>query len=174
MIILEGLENTTLLIRQTRGLDKRKLEQHSKFVKKLNDDLNRMIDDPSRQSVPFRRFLIEDSFRLAALIYISGVSKKFPDWQSGCDRFIRHLEPKLIDTTKGWGQCIELILKLLMAGGNVHSEENAYYVLQLMDFFITLSWSDWKIARDTLLDFLLHDEICQGALQDFWLRKKGV
>jgi hypothetical protein len=118
--------------------------------------------------------LIEDCFRLAALIYISGVPKNFSDWRSGCDRFIRHLEPKLIDTTKSWGECIKLILKLLVAGGSVHSDEIAYYVLQLMDLFITLSWSDWKLARDTLLNFLLHDEICEGATQDFWVRKKGV
>jgi len=174
MIILEGLENTTALIRPSRGLDKRRLEQHSKFVTKLNDELNRMTDNPSRQSVPFRRFLIEDSFRLAALIYISGVSKKFPDWQGGCDKLIHHLHPKLIDTTKSWGQCIELILKVLMAGGNVHSEEIALYVLQLMEYFITLSWGDWKLARDLLLDFLLHDKICGGALQDFWRQKQGV
>jgi hypothetical protein len=47
MIILDELENTTSLIRPTHGLAKGKLEQHSKFVKKINNELNRMIDDPS-------------------------------------------------------------------------------------------------------------------------------
>jgi hypothetical protein len=61
-----------------------------------------------------------------------------------------------------------------MDGGNVHSEENVYYVLQLMDFFITLSWSDWKIARDTLLDFLLMMRFVPGNCKIFGYGKGGL
>lgn len=162
MIILDELQHTPSIIRT------------SKFVIRLNEELGRMIDDSSKQSVPFRRFLIEDSFRLAALIYISGLSTKETEGQSEREIFLQRLQLKLFDSTKGWGHHIALIVKLLMEGGDVNSEENVYNVLQLMDFFITLSWRHWKLTRDTLLYFFLHDEKCAGPLQEFWVLKTGM
>jgi len=88
--------------------------------------------------------------------------------------FLQHLQMKLIDASTDWGHSVEMILRLLMGGGRVHSSENIYYVMQLMDLAVTMNWSAWKFVRDALLDYLLHAEICAGVHQDLWLCRMDI
>jgi hypothetical protein len=172
MIILEFLSNATALIIDPSN--KERHQQHSGFVQKLNDDLIQMLSPPPKCTTPFRRFLIEDSFRLAALIYLSIVPKVVIGGQLDCQVLLEHIQLKLIDSSTDWGGTIEMILKFLVAGVNVHSQPNVYYVVQLMDLLLPLDWSAWKFVRDTLLDFLLHAEVCSGVHQDLWLCRTDI
>jgi hypothetical protein len=172
MIILEGLRNATALIVDLSN--KERHQQHYNFVQKINHDLIQLLSPPPKCTTPFRRFLIEDSFRLSALIYLSIVPKVVIGGQIDCEVVLEHVRPKLIDSSTDWGGTIEMILKLLIAGGNVHSQSNVYYVVQLMDLLLPLDWSAWKFVRDTLLDFLLHAEICSGVHQDLWLCRMDI
>jgi hypothetical protein len=166
-IILEGLRNATALI--IDPTNKERHQQHSGFVQKINHDLIQLLSPPPKCTTPFRRFLIEDSFRLTALIYLSIVPKVVIGGQINCEVVLEHVRLKLIDSSTDWGGTIEMILKLLIAGGNVRSQQNVYYVVQLMDLLLPLNWSVWKFVRNTLLDFLLHAEVCSGVHQDLWL-----
>jgi hypothetical protein len=167
MIILEGLRNATALI--IDPTNKERHQQHYNFVQKINHDLIQLLSPPPKCTTPFRRFLIEDSFRLTALIYLSIVPKVVIGGQINCEVVLEHVRLKLIDSSTDWGGTIEMILKLLIAGGNVRSQQNVYYVVQLMDLLLPLNWSVWKFVRNTLLDFLLHAEVCSGVHQDLWL-----
>jgi hypothetical protein len=172
MIILEGLRNATALIVDPSNRERH--QQHSGFMQKINDDLIQILSPPPKCTTPFRRFLIEDSFRLATLIYLSIIPKVVIGRQIDCEVLLEHIRLKLIDSSTDWGGTIEMILKLLVAGGDVHSQPNVYYVVQLMDLLLPLDWSAWKLVRDTLLDFLLHAEICSGVHQDLWLYRIDI
>jgi len=172
MIILEELRNATALI--VDPLNKERHQQHFGFVQKINDDLIQMLSPPPKCTTPFRRFLIEDSFRLCALIYLSIAPKVVIGIQIDSEALLDHIRLKLIDPSTDWGGTIEMILKLLVAGGKVHSQQNVYYVTQLMDLLLPLDWSAWKFVRDTLLDFLLHAEVCSGIHQDLWLCRMDI
>jgi hypothetical protein len=167
IIILEGLCNATALI--VDPTDKERQQQHSCFVQKINENLIQILTRPPKYTTPFRRFLIEDSFRLCALIYLSIVPKVVIGGQIDCEVLLEHIRLKLIDPSTDWGGTIEMILKLLIAREDVHSQLNVYYVARLMDLLLPLDWSAWKFVRDTLLDFLLHAEVCSGVHQDLWL-----
>jgi hypothetical protein len=172
MIILEGLRNATALIIDPSN--KERHQQHSSFVQKIDGDLIQILSPLPKCTTPFRRFLIEHSFRLAALIYLSIAPKVVIGGQIDCEVLLEHIRVKLIDPSTDWGGTIEMILKLLMAGGNVHSQTNVYYVVQLMDLLLLLDWSAWKFVRDTLLDFLLQAEVCSGVHQDLWLCRMDI
>lgn len=174
MIILEGLENATQLTQIEAASDSERLEKHTTFLQHVNDDLLRTLSLPAKTTNVFRRFLIEDSFRLAALIYLSGIVHCIRDGVLDCELFLQHLHLKVLDASTDWGQSIEMILRLLMGGGRVHSQENVYYVMQLMDFSVTMNWSAWKFVRDALLDYLLHAEICAGVHQSLWLCRMDI
>jgi hypothetical protein len=172
MIILEALLNATTLIIDPSN--KKRHQQHSAFVQKINDDLILLLSPSPKTTIPFRRFLIEHCFRLAALIYLSIVPKVVIGGQIDCEAFLEPVRLNLIDSSTDWGGIIEMILKLLISGGNVHSQKNVYFVVQLMDILLPLDWSAWKFVRETLLDFLLHDEVCSGVHQDLWLCRMGI
>lgn len=167
MIILNGIETSTALILDPSN-QFRELE-HSRFVKEVNNDLVRVLSPHIRRETPFRRMLIEDSYRLAALIYISTLPKMLENGKMSCETVLQQLQPKLVDSSTDWGHTIEMILRHLTGRVKVESQENIYYVLQLMDFSLPLDWSAWKFVRDLLLDFLLHAEVCSGVHQDLWL-----
>ncbi|KAG4432121.1 hypothetical protein IFR05_012395 [Cadophora sp. M221] len=173
MIILEGLENATQLAQEIPQ-DPEKLQKHTSFLKNIDDDLLRTLALPSKTTNVFRRFLIEDSFRLAALIYLSGITHCLVEGVLNCDLFLNHLHMKVLDASADWGHSIGMILRLLMGGGRVHSQENVYYVMQLMDLAVIMNWSAWKFVRDTLLDYLLHAEICAGVHQSLWLCRMDI
>jgi hypothetical protein len=150
LILLDGLENAASVIR-LHSMDKSKL-QYTKFVAKLNSDLIRILTKTSERTTPFRRLFIEDSFRIACLIYISAICKNHEDWETLSDFIVQRLKTLPIGISVDWGYWIEMILRLLMSGGKVRSQMTIHYVVQLMEFFVTLTWSDWKRARDALLD----------------------
>lgn len=91
-----------------------------------------------------------------------------------CDLFLSHLHLNVLDASTDWGQSIGMILRLLMGGGRVHSQENVCYVMQLMDFAVTMNWATWKFVRDTLLVYSLHAEICAGIHQSLWLCRMDI
>ncbi|PVH82311.1 hypothetical protein DL98DRAFT_143460 [Cadophora sp. DSE1049] len=174
MIILDGLENATLLTQEGLPDDPEQLQKYTIFLQHINDDLLRTLALPSKTTNVFRRFLIEDSFRLAALIYLSGITNCLVGGVLNCELFLSHLHLKILDPSTDWGHSIGMILRLLMGGGRVHSQENVYYVMQLMDMSVTMNWSAWKFVRDTLLDYLLHAEVCTGLHQSLWLCRMDI
>lgn len=174
IMLLEGLENATALCQITPSIDKKRLKNHTNFVRKLNEDLIRILSRQTRQTTPFRRFLIEDSFRLVALIYISALCKDLPNWTDHCDNFVDAVKLELIPDTGDWGKVVLKILQSLMARRDVHEKENVDLVVQLMDIAVPLDWSAWLRIRDRLRKFLLEEEVCAGKYQDLWLGRVSV
>ncbi len=174
MIILESLGNATLLFRDPAHVKSKLQQELNTFANQLNDDLTRILAPIPRCTTPFRRFLIEDSFRLAALIYISAMSKGFPNWGAGCEKVLELVTSELLDNTSDWSHTVQMIFHLLVTGGKTHSQENIYYVLQLMDIFVTLDWDACKTIRDRLQDYLLYAKICAGKYQDLWLCRVDI
>jgi len=173
MILIGGLENATSLIR-LQTMEKSKLQRYTDFVAKLNSDLIRILSKPSKKTTPFRRFLIEDSFRIASLIYISAICKNYDDWNIQSDATILKLKKTLLDASQNWAYLIEMLLSLLMSGGKAQSQKTAHYVEQLMKVFVPLDWSKWKKIRDTLLNHFLSADLCLGPLQDLWLCRTAL
>lgn len=169
MIVLEGLQNTTALVRSPSKGTAEMMNEHSRFSQTINDDLLRISSMPEMRNNVYRRFMIEDCFRIAALIYLSTVAKFAKDGQIESEPLLQHLRSKLIDTSTDWAHPVEMILRLLLGGGKVHSQESVYYVLLLMDISITLDWDCWKNIRDRLREYFLHAGICAGVHQSLWL-----
>ncbi|PVH77910.1 hypothetical protein DL98DRAFT_573470 [Cadophora sp. DSE1049] len=167
MILLGNLENATTLIR-TKSMDRARLEQHTSFVAKLNSDLIRILSLPTSQTTPFRRFLIEDSFRIACLIYISAICRGYDDWEFQTNITIDELKATLLDDSEAWSVPTEMLLRFLLGGGKAQSQRTVHYVEQLMKMFISLDWNQWKCVKDTLLSYFLSAEMCAGPLQDLW------
>ena len=169
MTVLEGLENATALVRSPSTRTAEMMNEHNKFNQTINDDLLRNSSLSGRRINLCRRFLIEDCYRLAALIYISAIAKFVKGTQIESECLMRHLRSGLIDPATDWAFPVEMVLRLLLGGGMVHSQANVYYVLQLMDISTTLDWDAWKAIRDTLGEYFLHADICAGGHQSFWL-----
>lgn len=167
MILLGNLENATTLIR-TKSMDRAKLEQHTAFVAKLNSDLMRILSPPTSQTTPFRRFLIEDSFRIACLIYISAICRGYDGWDLQTNITIDELKGSLLDDSQAWSAPTEMLLRFLLGGGKAQSQRTVHYVEQLMKMFVPLDWKQWKGIKDTLLSFFCSAEMCAGPLQDLW------
>ena len=167
MILIGNLENATTLIRE-KSMEKSKLEQHTNFVAKLNSDLIRILSPPSGKTTPYRRFLIEDSFRIASLMYISAICRSYDDWESQSNTTIDKLKSSLLDDSQSWANAIEMLLRLLMSGGKAQSRKTIHYVEQLMKLFVPLDWSQWQNIREELLTFFLSSDLCSGPLQDLW------
>lgn len=167
MILIGNLENATTLIR-LKSMDKTKLQRHTDFVARLNADLIRVLSKPLGTTTPFRRFLIEDSFRLASLMYISAICKSYDDWEIKSNVIIENLKHILLNDSQDWSSIIEMLLRFLMGGGKAQSQKMVHYVEQLMKIFVPLDWNQWKNIRDILLDYFLNSEICSGPLQDLW------
>ncbi|KAH9215869.1 fungal-specific transcription factor domain-containing protein [Leptodontidium sp. 2 PMI_412] len=167
MILLENLENATTLIR-AKSMDKSKLEQHTNFVAKLNSDLIRILSPPTSKTTPFRRFLIEDSFRLACLIYISAICRSYGDWESQSNVAIEELKGALLNDCQSWSVAVEMLARFLLGGGKAMSQRTVHYVEQLMKLFVPMDWCQWKSVRDMLLAHFLSADMCAGPLQDLW------
>lgn len=168
LIVLDGLESATLL--QRSPTEKRR-KDFADFVESLNEDLIRTVVPYPNHTTPSRRYLMEDSYRLAALIYISALCERPAalDWESACEVLVHDLNQSLFNFTSDWGYAIEMIIRLVMRGGRVRSQENIYYVLQVMDFSIPMDWHAWKRVRDALFGYLMYAKSCAGVHQDFWV-----
>jgi hypothetical protein len=174
MIILESLENATTLCQITPTIDRKRLKVHTAFVQKLNEDLIRILSPSTRQTTPFRRFLIEDSFRLMAMIYISALCKDLPNWSTLCNNFLQAVELRLVADIKDWGQVVSKIIQRLINMKDVNEKENVELVVQLMDIAILLDWNAWMKIRERLRKFLLEEKVCAGKYQDLWLCRVDV
>jgi hypothetical protein len=167
MILIDNLENATTLIR-LKSMEKSKLQQHTDFIAKLNSDLIRILSPPSKKTIPFRRFLIEDSFRITCLIYISAICKSYDDWDMQSNATIEKLRITLLNNSQNWAYTIEMLLRFLISGGKAESQKTVHCVEQLMKLFVPLDWSQWQNIRDVLLDYFLSSDLCLGPLQDLW------
>lgn len=174
MILLEGLENATTIKLAVDDVDRSKLTEHEAFVEGVNKDLTRILTPHQKHTIRFRRVLIEDCYRLAAIIYISGLGEpdNSADWD--CEIFLQHVSSLLLDLSTGWGQSIAKMIGLLMKGGKAQCQENIDCIDQLADVSVTLDWTDWKNIRDKLLAYLLYSDVCAGKQQDLWLQRTEV
>jgi hypothetical protein len=168
LIVLDGLESATLLQHSPTELRRK---EFTHFVESLNEDLIRTVVPYPNHTTPSRRYLIEDSYRLAALIYISAIcgERMKSDWDNACKTFLDDLSSSILDINSDWGYTIEMILRLVMRGGRVRSQENIYYTVQIMNFSIPMDWHEWKGVRDALFGYLINAKICAGSHQDFWV-----
>lgn len=174
MTILGGLEHATSMSSVGLGSDSRHAGRHAAFLMQIDNDLLRTLTLPLKPSNMIRRILIEDCYRLSALIYLSAAPHCIRDSKLDCEIFLPYLYEKLIDPSTGWGQSSERILRLLMDGQSMGSQVVVYHVMQLMDVSVTMGWDAWKSARDLLLDYLLHAEICTGMHQDIWTSRMAI
>lgn len=167
MILLEGLEISTSVICM-RTMERSALQEYAKFLKKLNAELIRILSMPLKKTIPFRRFFIEDSFRLGCLVFISAMINNHGDWEAHCDHLILDLREKLLDSQQTWGRLVETMLHLVMKFQKSHSEVMVHYVTRLMEVLIVLDWEAWKQVRESILRYFLTADICSGANQDLW------
>lgn len=169
MILLEEVENATAVIGMRR-LDEGGLKRYTAFVAKLNSDLIRILSPSTTKTTPIRRFLIEDSFRLACLIYLSTISKSssHSDPESWNEAAIDDLKGAVLDDGQIWSDAVEMLVRFLMGGGKAMSQRTVHVVEQLMKMFVSLDWNQWKNIRDVLLAYFLSADACAGPLQDLW------
>lgn len=174
MILLEGLENATTIKLSVDVVDDSTLIENEAFVNGINHELVRILTPHPKHTIRFRRVLIEDCYRLGALIYISGLGDLTTksDWDR--EAFLQDVSSVLLDLSKDWGQSIAEMVALLVRGGKAQSQDNINFIDQLADISVTLDWSNWKVIRDQLLAYLLHSEVCAGKQQDLWLQRTEV
>jgi len=112
MTVLEGLENATASVRSPSTSTAEMVNEHSRFSQTINDDLLRNSSMPERRINLYRRSMIEDCYRIAALIYISAIAKFMKDGQIESERLIQHLRSELIDPSTDWAYPVEMMLRL--------------------------------------------------------------
>lgn len=122
---------------------------------------------------------MEDSYRLAALIYVSALCESETGsvkraWNEKCETLVNDLCTDILDYDANWAYGVKMMVQLIMRGGKARSCENVNYVLQLLEHSMGMDWCAWKLVRDRLSDYLTLAEACKGVHQDFWLCTKDI
>lgn len=176
LIILDGLSNASLLARMPDTNDQVRRDRHDAFVQGMNDDLMRIRPNVKEKSIPARRFLIEDSVRLGATIYLAAICKSGVDLKTAYELFLAGLASKMgavTQKTPAWVEATARLVMHLMGGQSVYLEENIANVEKVLDVWATWDFATWTVVRNTFSDFLLYDESCAGPYQDFWKSNMG-
>jgi hypothetical protein len=143
----------------------------------MHNDLMQKRPVVKEKSIPARRFLIEDSIRLGAVIYLAAICKSGVDLKTVYQLFLAGLASKMVSVTQKTPAWIEATAKLvihLMGGQSVYLEENISNVEQILDIWTGWDYATWTVVSNTFSDFLLYDESCAGPFQDFWKSNMGT
>jgi hypothetical protein len=176
LVILDGLSNASLLARPQHTPDKAKTDRHAAFVQGMNSDLMCTRPEVKEKSIPARRFLIEDSIRLGAMIYLAAICKSGVDLKTAYQLFLAGLASKMGSVTQkspAWVDATARLVVHLMTGKSVYLEENIANVELVMDVWAEWDFVTWNTVRNTFSEFLLWDESCAGPYQEFWRRNMG-
>lgn len=176
LLILDGLSNASLLARVQETTPQTRRDRHAAFVQGMNNDLMRTRPIVSEKSIPARRFLIEDSIRLGALIYLAAICKSGVDLKTAYQLFLAGLASKMGSVTQKtptWVDATARLVMHLMGGQSVYLEENVANVEVVLDVWASWDFATWTVVRDTFSNFLLYDESCTGPYQDFWKSNMG-
>lgn len=175
LIILDGLSNASFLARVQANEEVRRA-RHAAFVQGISDDLKRTRPIVKEKSIPARRFLIEDSIRLGALIYLAAICKSGVDMKTAYQLFLAGLASKMgavTQKTPAWIDATARLVMHLMGGLSPYLEENISNVEQVLDVWAAWDFITWTTVRNTFSNFLLYDESCAGPYQEFWKSNMG-
>jgi hypothetical protein len=143
------------------------------LVNNLDRELYELFLFPEQPSIVGRRCLIQEVWRLAAIICISAASRLYhPDLAGVMGKFLQKLHA-LIDTTIEWGNMIQVLVLSLLDGRTMETLENTEQLSSLMTLSISLTWENWRTVKLRLLHFLVQEDICQGPLQNLWRSRSG-
>jgi hypothetical protein len=128
------------------------------LVNNLDRELYELFLFPEQPSIVGRRCLIQEVWRLAAIICISAASRLYhPDLAGVMGKFLQKLHA-LIDTTMEWGNMIQVLVLSLLDGRTMETLENTEQLSSLMTLSISLTWENWRTVKLRLLHFLVQEE----------------
>lgn len=158
------------------GTDQPRRDRHADFVQSINNHLMRTRPSVKEKSIPARRFLIEDSIRLGALIYLAAICKSGVDMKTAYQLFLEGLASKMgavTQKTPAWVGATANLVVHLMSGRSVYLEENISNIVQVFEVWTQWDWATWNMVRNTFSNFLLYEDSCSGPYQDFWNKNMG-
>ncbi|KAH8800429.1 hypothetical protein F5884DRAFT_810319 [Xylogone sp. PMI_703] len=144
-------------------------------VGNLDRELYELFLLPEQSTIVGQRRLVQEIWRLAALVCISAASCLYLTHLSkGKDKFLQLLN-RLHGIEIGGGIKIEALIFSLVSGQSVETAEVREQLRSLITMSVSMIWNTWKFVKLKLLYFLVQDEICQGPLQNVWkLRIKPI
>jgi hypothetical protein len=84
--------------------------------------------------------------------------------------FCSQLETVLYNQSPGcgaWGSAVAALCESVLTSGG-ETERLDIDIGRVLDKSIVLNWEEWRDVKQALLDFFLHNELCNGRLQGLW------
>jgi hypothetical protein len=145
------------------------------LVNNLDRELYQLFQLPADSSIVARRCLIQEVWRLGAIICISAVSR-FRLSQADQAKWIAKFQQRfraLLSTKMEWGNMIEVLALSLLLGQSLETIKSTERLNSLMIMSISLTLETWRTVKQRLLHFLVLEDICQGRLQNLWRLRLG-
>jgi hypothetical protein len=162
--IFQRLGTVTSVIRGGNSTNAERLESSS-FVSKMDAQLFSSIAVPDRVGRTSRRLHLTQVFHIVVLIYVTlliGYEER------SIEAFLYQFEEIFKNEATDLGRAIVKLFRLLLAGVPFESEIFTTQMSQLIDACVNMDWPPWRDIKVALLNFFVHDQACQGQLQDLW------
>lgn len=72
-----------------------------------------------------------------------------------------------------WGSSVAALCESLLVSDRA-AEDLDTEIERVIDNSMVLNWEDWRGIKQTLLEFFVNYELCEGRLQDLWKTRLGI
>jgi hypothetical protein len=151
------------------------LQSAPPFAAAVDSELYRSICLPDQEGNRSRRRHITQAYHTLVLLYYSFLCH-LPSPLFGLPQvFCSRLEAALQSPSPGsgaWGSAVATLCESLLVSdgaGGLDAE-----IATVIDKSIALNWEEWRSIKQSLLNFFVNNELCEGRLQGLWKRRLGV
>ena len=142
----------------------------------VDSELYHSICQPDQEGNRSRRRHIVQAYQILVLLYSAFIcnlpSSPLVLIQVFCSR-LETIMHSLSADCGAWGSSVAALCESLLVCDRA-AEDLDTEIERVIDNSMVLNWEDWRGIKQTLLEFFVNYELCEGRLQDLWKTRLGI